>query len=47
MTYLINNTETRQTIATARSMVEASRKVGELNRACGSTCRFGWVRSDR
>jgi hypothetical protein len=47
MTYLIRNTETRQPIATARSMTEANRKVGELNRAAGSFSRYGWVRAER
>jgi hypothetical protein len=40
---ILDSQNDRQVAATARSTAEANRKVGELNRACGSTSRYGWV----
>lgn len=42
MTYRIINTETRQLVGICQTELDANRQVGKLNRAIGSTCRYGW-----
>jgi len=44
ITKRLNHYEDREVVDTARTMAEANRKVGELNRQIGSSMTFGWRR---